>query len=227
MPVRRERDRNTEMAEIAQLEVQPRKALGTTAARRLRCEGIVPGNIFGHKQDATPIQVAADPVRALLHKGARLVDITLEGKSEKALVSEVQWDTFARHLIHIDFMRVDANERVKVKVPVHLRGTAPGIIAGGVLEQPHHEVTVECLAIEVPNEILVKIGNKQIGDFIHVKELTELPQGVHIVDSPETVLVHITQKRDVADIAPVAEGGPAEPEVIGKKKEGEEAAEKK
>jgi large subunit ribosomal protein L25 len=112
---------------------------------------------------------------------------------------------------------------VKVKVPVHLRGTAPGVLAGGVLEQPHHEVTVECLAIEVPNEIVVKIGNMQIGDFVHVRELTELPPGVHVLDSADTVLVHIVQKRDVAEVA--AEGGPAEPELIGRKaKEGEAAA---
>lgn len=216
------------MAEILQLEVQARPGVGTSAARKLRREGIVPGNIFGHKQDAQPIQVPADPVRAILAKGAKLVDLQIGGKSEKALVSEVQWDTFGLHLLHVDFMRVDPNERVKIKVPVHLRGTAPGILAGGVLEQPHHEVTVECLAIEVPNEILVKIGHLNIGDFIHVKELTDLPPGVHVVDNPETVLVHIVQKREVVEIAPATEGGPAEPELIGKKpKEGEEVAEKK
>jgi large subunit ribosomal protein L25 len=212
------------MAEIAKLQVQKRGGVGTAAARKLRREGIVPANIFGHKQEPVPIQMPADPVRAILSKGARLVDLQIDGGSEKALVSEVQWDTFGRHVLHVDFMRVDPNERVKVRVPVHLRGTAPGVLAGGVLEQPHHEVTVECLAIEVPNEILVKVGSLQIGDFIHVSELTDLPLGVHIVDAPDTVLVHIVQKREMVEVAPAVEGGPAEPELIGRKpKDGEEA----
>ncbi len=208
------------MAEIAKLEVHPRSGTGTAAARKLRRDGIVPGNIFGHKQDAQPVQMPAETVRAVLAKGARVVELSIGGKAEPALVSEVQWDTFALHLLHVDFMRVDPNERVKLKVPVHLRGTAPGALAGGVVEQPHHELTIECLAIEVPNELLVKIGHLNIGDFIHVSEITELPPGVHIVDAPETVVVHIVKPREEVLVTPDAAA--AEPELIGKKpKEGE------
>jgi large subunit ribosomal protein L25 len=212
------------MAAIPTLEVQPRSGVGTAAARKLRREGIVPGNVFGHKQDAVPVQMTSDAVRAVLHKGARVVDLVVGGKVEKALISEVQWDTFAQHLIHVDLMRVDPNERIHLKVPVRTRGTAPGVMAGGVLEMPHHEVMVECLAVDVPNEILVKIGELQLDGVIHVSDLTELPVGVKILDAPETILVHVTKPREEVFAAP-AEGGPAEPELIGKKpKEGEEAA---
>ena len=113
------------------------------------------------------------------------------------------WDTFSQHLIHVDFMRVDPNERVRVKVPVHTRGTAPGVLAGGILEMPHHEVTVECLAVDIPGEIVVKVGDLQIGQFVHVKELTDIPPGVTILDAPDTVLVHIVQARAEAAPAPV------------------------
>ena len=215
------------MAELAKLEVHPRSGTGTAAARKLRRVGIVPGNIFGHKQDAVSVQMPAETVRAVLGKGARVVELSFGGKQEPALVSQVQWDTFALHLLHVDFMRVDPNERVKLKVPVHLRGTAAGALAGGVVEQPHHEITIECLAIDVPNEILVKIGHLAIGDFIHVSELTELPPGVQVVDAPDTVLVHVVKPREETPLT-VGEGGPAEPELIGKKvKEGEEVVEKK
>ncbi|MFV0442907.1 MAG: 50S ribosomal protein L25 [Planctomycetaceae bacterium] len=212
------------MAEVPTLKVQPRTAVGTAAARKLRREGIVPGNIFGHQQDPHSVQMTADDVRTVLSTGARVVDLVVDGKSEKALVSEVQWDTFAQHLIHVDFMRVDPNERVHLKVPVHLRGTAPGQMAGGVVEQPHHEVTVECLAVDVPKEIIIKIGELQLEGIIHVSDLTELPSGVKIMDAADTILVHISKPREEED-ADAGEGSTAEPELIGKKpKEGEEAA---
>lgn len=211
------------MAEIVKLEVQPRTATGTRGSRKLRREGIVPANVFGHKQDPRPVQVTADAVRAVLHKGARVVELLIGGQTEQALVSEVQWDTFAQHLLHVDFLRVDPNERVRVKVPVHLRGTAPGVMAGGILEQPHHELTIECLAVDVPNELIVKVGALQVGEFVHVSEMTELPTGVQIVDAPDTVVVHIVKPREEAEAA-AAEGGAQEPEVIGRKPKEEGAA---
>lgn len=204
------------MANVLALSAESRMGTGTAAARKLRRVGIVPGNVFGHKQDPQPIQMQADAVREVLHKGARLVDLSVGGTVEKALVSEVQWDTFGLHLLHVDFMRVDANEKVHLEVPVHLRGTAPGVIAGGVLEQPHHEVEVECLAIDIPSEILIKIGEMQLGDTLHVSDLTDLPTGVRILNAPDTILVHIFKPRE-EDEAATGEGGPAEPEVIGRK----------
>lgn len=211
------------MSQIVALEVSPRPGTGTKAARRLRRDGIVPGNVFGHKQEPQPIQVASDVLRACLHTGARVVDLSVGGKAEKALVSEVQWDTFGRHILHVDFMRVDPDERVTVDVPVHTRGNAPGVLAGGLLEITHHELSIECLAVEIPNELIVRIGSLQIGDTVHVKDLTEVPPGVKILNPPETIVLHIVQPREVEEVA--AEGGPAEPELIGRKpaEEGAEA----
>ena len=204
------------MAETVTLAAESRTGTGTSAARKLRRQGIVPGNIFGHKQDSQSIQLQADAVRDALAKGVQLVDLTLGGSSEKALVSEVQWDTFGKHLIHVDFMRVDANEKVQVEVPVHLRGTAPGVIGGGVLEQPHHEVQVECLAVDIPKEIIIKVGELQIEDIVHVSDLTDIPSGVEILNPPDTILVQITKPREQEEPEPTEEGA-AEPEVIGRK----------
>lgn len=209
------------MAQIAKLQVDPRKGKGTKLSRRLRAEGIVPGNIYGHKQDAQAIQVSSEVLRACLHTGARVVEVSCDGHSEQALVSEVQWDTFARHILHVDFQRVDRDEKVTVKVPVHLRGTAPGAMAGGLLEQTHHELTVECLAVDIPHELIVRIGHMQIGDTVHVKDMTEIPQGVRIVDGPETIVVHVVQPR-VEEVVTPAEGAATEPELIGRKPADEE-----
>ena len=124
---------------------------------------------------------------------------------EKTLVKDVQWDTFSTHVLHIDFVRVDPDERVRVEVPVQLRGTAPGIVAGGALEQPNHSVEVECLVVEVPDAIQVRINTLQIGDYIHVSDLTELPEGVTITTSPETVLAHIVDMKAAAAAAEAAD----------------------
>jgi large subunit ribosomal protein L25 len=212
------------MAEVLTLNAEPRAATGTKASRRLRREGIVPGNVYGHKQDPQAIQLKSDDVRHILHKGARVVDLAVGGNQEKALLSEVQWDTFSQHLLHVDFLRVDPDERVEVSVPVHLRGTAPGVLAGGILEQTHHELTVECLAVDIPTEIVVRIGSLHVGDTVHVSDLTELPTGVKVVDAPDTIVLHIIQPRAEEEAPEAAEGAPAEPEVIGRKKE-EEGAE--
>jgi large subunit ribosomal protein L25 len=214
------------MAEIMTLEAANRTAVGTRGARKLRQEGIVPGNLFGHGQSSKAIQMTADNLRAVLHKGAKVVDLTIGGQAEKALLSEIQWDTFGQHLLHADFMRVDANERVHVHVPVHLRGTAPGATSGGILEQPLHSLNVECLAIEIPNEILVKIGHLQVGDAIHVRDLTDIPAGVKILDDAEKIVVHVVQPR-LEVVAPVGEAGPAEPELIGRPKAEDEPVEEK
>jgi large subunit ribosomal protein L25 len=206
------------MAEVLTLNAEPRKETGSKASRRLRREGIVPGNVYGHKQDPQPIQLKADDVRHVLHKGGRVVDLAVGGGAEKALLSEIQWDTFSQHLLHVDFLRVDPDEKVEVKVPVHLRGNAPGVLAGGILEQTHHELTVECLAVDIPTEILVRIGALQMGETVHVSDLTELPTGVKIVDAPDTIVLHIVEPRaPEEEAAPAGEG--AEPEVIGRKKE--------
>ncbi len=209
------------MANVVTLEVFPRETSGTKAARRLRREGIVPANVYGHDQPPRNVQIPADSVKRLLQSGVRVVDLTLNGATQKTLLSDVQWDTFGQHILHVDFLRVDANERVEVKVPVHTRGTAPGVLAGGILEQPHHELTVDCLAVEIPQEIVVRIHSLDIGGVIHVRELTDLPDGVKILENEDEVVLQI-----IAPTEPTEEEeaeGAAEPEVVGKK--GDEAGE--
>jgi large subunit ribosomal protein L25 len=157
-----------------------------------------------------------------------VVDLEVNGNLEKALIKDVQWDTFSSHLLHIDFVRVDSDERIKIDIPLQLRGTAPGVVAGGILEMPHHTVMVECLAVEVPDFIIVRIGSLAIGDMVHVRELTDVPPGVKILNPPETLLVHVVEPKIALEPvveAPVAETG-AQPALVtppGKDKEKEEA----
>ena len=142
------------------------------------------------------------------------------------MIRDVQWDHMGKEILHVDFTRVAVDERIIVTVPLELRGTAPGVTAGGVLDQPIHTLSVECLAISIPDSIRVPIGELQIDGVIHVRDLV-LPPGVKAMADPDAIVVHVTQKMEEpeAAAAPVEVPEQAEPEVIGRpaKTEEEEA----
>jgi large subunit ribosomal protein L25 len=213
------------MHKEAKLVVQPRSETGSAACNRLRQRGLVPGNVYGHQINAIPVSVSGDVLKPIILGGIRVVDLELNGTVDKALLREVQWDTFGTSIRHFDFMRVDPNERVKITVPVELKGTAPGALAGGVLEQPLHSITVDCLAYQIPDSIQVRIGSLDIGQAIHVRDL-EIPENVHVQNPPDAIVVHVIQVQ-TKEILPIdAAAAAAEPEVIGKKAAEPEAEEK-
>ncbi|MEQ1907073.1 MAG: 50S ribosomal protein L25 [Pirellulaceae bacterium] len=203
------------------LVAQKRSKLGTSENRRLRLKGFVPGNVYGHKQDNISVMFPAKEVTAFVNTTHRVVNIELDGKIETTILRETQWDTFHTKLQHVDFLRVDANERVNVDVDIVLKGTSPGVLAGGLLDHPLHAVHVDCLAIKIPDGIIVKLGALHTGQVIHVKDL-EVPDGVKVLNSPDAIVVRVINQVVVEE--PTGElGSGAEPEVIKKeKKSGEE-----
>ena len=207
------------------LVAQRRTKLGTSANRRLRASGFVPGNVYGHKQDPISVTFPAKEAAALVNSTHRVVDIELDGKTETAILRETHWDAFHKQLQHVDFMRVDANERVKADVDVVLRGTSAGALAGGILEQPLHMLHVDCLAINIPEAILIKVQGLQIGQAIHVKDL-EIPEGVTVLNNPEAIVVRVIQPIVVEAVSTEA-AAPAEPEVIKKEKKAADEADEK
>jgi len=214
------------MAAEMKLAAAKRTYQGSTACRRMRREGRVPGIVYGHKQDPISIDVPWDALAPIIKAGTRVVDLDVEGHVEKAMFRDIQWDTFGREVNHVDLLRIDPNDRVEVEVPIVLKGTPAGVMAGGVLDHHLHTVTLECLAIQIPDGIPVKVAELQIGQAIHVSEL-ELPPNTAIRNDPETVVVQV--KQVVVAEEPTAEGaeaGPAQPELVGRKpKEDEEEAE--
>ena len=195
------------MSALGTIAIDVREAKGSTACRRLRRAGLVPANVYGHGEDPVMGSLPAETALAIANAGAKVVDLTVSGAAAKALVRELQWDTFSTEIIHVDFQRVDANERVHVQVPVHLRGTAPGVVAGGILEQPVHVLDIECLAVAIPDQIVIRVGSLKIGDALHVNELTEVPDGVTITAPGETMIVHVVAPRGAEEEeTPAAEG---------------------
>jgi large subunit ribosomal protein L25 len=161
-------------------------------------------------------------IRPIVSSGAHVINLELDGELQTALIRDVQWDTFSTYVKHLDLVRVDANERVRLSVPVQLKGTAAGALTGGIVEQPLHSLHIECPAIQVPDFIPVRISHLDIGQSVHVRELTDIPDGVTILDAPEALIVQIVKPGVVEEPAAEPAAGPAEPELIKREKKTED-----
>lgn len=206
------------MAEALNVEV--RQGVGTREARRMRRNGKVPAVLYGHGESTVALAIGYDDLATVLRHHSRLVDLK-GGVNESALIRALQWDTFGTDVLHVDFARVSADERIEVQVSVELRGTAPGVNEGGVIEHLLHEVTVECLATAIPDRIQVKINALNKGDAITVGQL-DLPEGVKMLSDAEDIVVQCVEA--AAEPEPELHAETAEPEIIGRKaeEEGEE-----
>jgi large subunit ribosomal protein L25 len=213
------------MSESVTLKAMPRTERGSRAAAKLRKQGLVPGILYGHKQENVAVAVSADALdRAIRVHHARVLDLELNGRSETVLIREVQWDYLGKSMIHVDFERKDRTELVRVTVPVELRNT-PKATGGGVLDQPLHTLHIECPLGNIPEAIRIDITNLTLGAPIHVREL-QLPEGVKVLESPDAVVVQL--KLPGMEAAPAAPAEPgAGPEVIKKEKKTEEEADEK
>ena len=217
------------MAETVVLSTQPRAPHGTRGARKMRQSGRIPAVLYGHKEATVSVSLSGDDLTKAIRLGARVVDLNADGKIQKALIRAVQWDHLGKDILHVDFTRVSADERIRVSVALEIRGVAAGIAQNGVLDQPIHAVEVECLAISVPDSIRVNVHELQLGQAIYIKDLV-LPPDVKALGDPEAIVVHVVAKQE--EPAPVAaaaaaptEGEQAEPELIGRKPAEEEEAE--
>ena len=214
-------------AQTAQVTVKPRSELGSRANKRLRDSGFVPGVIYGHKEDVVPITLPKRELVGHLNHGAHLFDLAVDGKSEKVLVKEVQYDHLGQEVLHVDFARVSLDEKVEVTVPLELRGTPKGEADGGVLQQMVSELEVECLVTEIPEQVRHNVSDMALNDVLHIKDL-KLPPGVMALQDPDLIVATVREIVEAVSTE-AAEATTAEPEVIGRKPvEGEEpVAEKK
>ncbi len=213
---------------ILELKAEKRIIAGGRAVKKLRIAGQIPAMLYGHKQDNVMLCLREDEFVRILNTGTRMLSLTYGNKKESALIKEVQYDNIVDRVLHVDFSRIDLDERIKLRVPIELFGESAGVKEGGVLTHAMKEVEIECLPTAIPENIKVNISELSLGKAIHVKELPAM-EGIQYLSDSEVVVVsvhHIVEKKAVSE-----EELLAEPEVIAKKpKEGEEAvadAEKK
>lgn len=211
--------------EVKSLKAEIRKPGGSREAARLRRAGRVPGVIYGHKQAAASIALDPKLLEREIEHGAHLFTIEMGGKNETCLLKDVQYDHLGLHAMHVDFIRVDLNERVKVKVPLELRGTAKGVADGGVVTQLMMDIEIECQVAAIPDNIRVNIADLALNQMIHVRELP-LPAGFKALGDAEAIVVMCREPLAAVEaVAPVEGATAAEPEVIAKGKAPEEGAE--
>jgi large subunit ribosomal protein L25 len=209
------------MAEL--IKVEKRKSFGKRNNERLRRSGRLPAVLYGHGEEAVSLSLAADQLEASLRHGAKVVDLDGDA-SGKALLQDVQWDTFFQHVLHVDLLRVRAGEKVRIDVPVELRGEAPGVQNGGIIEQMIHSIEIEVPLDVIPDKLHLSIKNLQIDDQLTAKDIIDLPPGAKILSDEDAMIVHciMPMVQEEEEAAPEEGAAAAEPEVIGKGKEEEE-----
>jgi large subunit ribosomal protein L25 len=209
--------------QTAQVTARPRSELGSRANKRLRDTGHIPGVIYGHKEAVVPVTLPKKELTNYLGHGTHLFDLALDGKSEKVLVKEVQYDHLGIEIIHVDFARVSLDEKVELTVPLELKGTPKGEAEGAVLQQIISELEIECLVTDIPEAIRHNVSEMEKDSVLHISDL-KLPPGVRVMQDAELIVAMVREIQEVA-AAEVTEAAAAEPEVIGRKPaEGEEAA---
>jgi len=214
------------MAETLVLKAKRREQAGTRAARRQRREGLVPAIIYGHKEEVVPVLLDYHDLALELQHHHRLLGLELEGNKSQYLVKEVQYDHLGDKIVHVDLTRVYLDERVQVTVAIELRGTAAGVMEGGVLEQQRADVELECLVTNIPESIRVRVNDLVIGQSVLAGDL-EIPEGTKLITDPKAVVATVRMKvEEVEEVTETAEEK-AEPEMIAREKEEKEGKEEK
>ncbi len=200
------------------LQVEARQALGSANSRRLRAEGMVPAVLYGHKEEAVSLAISSKQIRAALKHNAKVVN--LNGAADgQALLQDIQWDTFHRHLLHLDLLRVSAGEKVNVTVPVELKGDAVGLNEGGLVEQTMTTVEIEAAPASIPEILHIDVTNLHLGGSMTAADIIDLPAGATLLTDETEMLVHCVPPagEPALDDSVAADAG--SPEVIGEKKE--------
>src|SRR6267154_874846 len=214
------------MAQFVSITATPREAAGKGAARQTRFAGKVPAVIYGHGRATQPLTLDAKALEMALagiEPASTLFEVTVDGKKTRALIREIQRHPVRPDVIHVDFYEIHADEKVKLKVPVHLVGTPDGVRnGGGVLDQVMREVEIEVLPEHIPERVELDVSALLIGHSVHVSDLS-IPNATILV-APELTLATVVPPRAEEEVAPAPEATAdvAEPELIRKVREDEE-----
>mgnify|MGYP001585334808 FL=1 len=167
-----------------------RERLGKGGARKTRAAGHIPAVLYGHGEEPVPVSIQAREFDLALrgHKGGNpIVNLAVGGGEYTALIRDVQYDPVSHGILHLDFQHISLTETIEVKVTVHLTGLPLGVKdGGGILETILRELEVRCLPTAIPPSIEVDVSHLNIGDSVHVREVT-VPDVTILSDGDETI----------------------------------------
>ena len=191
--------------ETLEIQADAREAGGKRKARRLRRGGKIPGILYGPKTQAIALEMDSKDFSSRVAglEGSHLVRLKSKSNAlaEKvALVKEVQYHPITGDVVHTDLYEVDLTARIQVRVPLHFVGKAEGVVRGGILQPVVREVEVECLPLDIPEFFNVEVSGLDIGDSVHIEDLT-MPTGVTAIYESNFALVTV--------VPPTVEEAPA------------------
>ncbi len=182
---------------------QSRTDTGKGASRRLRRSGLLPGIVYGAHQDPTMISLQHhELVHALENEAfySNLLTLKLDGKAETVVLKDLQRHPAKPFIMHVDFQRVQADEKIRLHVPIHFvnEESCPGIKAGGQASHVMSDVEISCLPKDLPEYIAVDMSKLEMGAILHASELS-LPAGVELAASdtgedPIVLTIHTTHR---------------------------------
>jgi large subunit ribosomal protein L25 len=200
-----------------------RSVQGTGASRRLRNSGKTPGIIYGGTELPQAVELDHNALFHALKKEAfhsSVLEIEIAGKVQQALLRDYQMHPFKPLVLHIDFQRIDAKQKVHMKIPLHFKGDeiSPAVkIGGGVINHISNELEIICLPADLPEFIEVDVSKIQIGESIHAKEIA-LPKGValslHVEQENPAIVVAREPRVSNEPEATTAPEAPAAPTAI-------------
>ena len=197
------------------LKATSRDGRGKGPARRLRAEGMVPGVLYGHGVEPVAISLSSHDLLHFFHAthgAAMVVDLEVDGKKHLAIPREIQRDHLRGRYVHIDFLEVRRDEKVKMSVEIHETGEAPGVKTGGVIEHHLREVEIECLPGDVPEQITADVGELELGDMLRLADITP-PDGVTFLTDLTTPVISVVTPAALRTEADLLLPGEEAPEV--------------
>jgi len=173
------------MSSNYELSTQSRDSFGTGASRRQRRENLVPAVVYGAGKDNESVMLDHDQVMHSLEKEAfhsAIIDLKTDKGSQQVILREVQMHPHRQLVMHVDFQRVRASEKLHMKVPLHFEGSdvAPGVKTdGGILSHPITELDITCLPRDLPEFIAVDVSELNLNESLHLSNI-KMPEGVEL-----------------------------------------------
>ena len=201
----------------ATLIAQRRPAAGKGPAGRVRREGLIPAVVYGLGSDNISVSVSQRELVHILSGGSgmnTLITLNIDGTEELAIARQLQRHPVKGNVIHVDFVRVRADQTIQAEIPVHLTGEAEGAVRGGILEQLVHTLTVEAKPSDFPPSIEYDVAAMEIGSQVYVRDLV-VPPGVTVLQNGDDLVAQISAPRvaeaeEGAEGEAAVEGAPAE-----------------
>jgi large subunit ribosomal protein L25 len=187
---------------------EPRDSFGKGAARKIRAAGKIPAVVYGHGTDPQHVTLPAHQVGLLLRKANAVLELDISGKSQLALVKDVQKDPVLQIIEHLDLIVIRRGEKVHVEVPVHLSGEPA---AGTVADLDAKTLNLEVEATHIPENVVVDIEGLEEGSQILAKDVP-LPTGASLITESDVLVVnvHAPQKAELSEEEETAEAEAAD-----------------